>query len=109
MRHQPPAAGVGGGSAACTSQPAPEAPRPRLVGLHGPPAGPNLQRFQKSQEIRIQIPIHPFGLGLLPGILADRDFLEHFLLDPLGKENNPLLMTRGAEIPSFTRTIVSSR
>jgi hypothetical protein len=32
-----------------------------------------------------------FGDG--DDVRADRDFLEDFLLDPLGKENNPLLMT----------------
>jgi hypothetical protein len=41
-----------------------------------------------------------FGDG--DDVLADGDFFENFLLDPLGKEDDSLLVARGAEISSFT-------
>jgi hypothetical protein len=38
--------------------------------------GKKLQRLQESQEIGVQIPIHLFGLGVLPGLLEEMELAE---------------------------------
>jgi hypothetical protein len=58
---------------------------------------------QEAKELAVVLEENAEHLGNGDNVLADRDFFEDFLLDPLGKEKHPLLMTRGAEIPSFTR------
>jgi hypothetical protein len=58
---------------------------------------------QEAEELAVVLEENAQHFGDGDDVLPYRDSFEDFLLDPLGKENHPLLMTRGAEIPSFTR------
>jgi hypothetical protein len=54
---------------------------------------------QEAEELAVVLEEDAEHFGDGDDVLADRNFFENFLLDPLGKENDSLLMARRAEIP----------
>ncbi len=52
---------------------------------------------QEAEELAVVLEEDPEHLGDRDDVLADGDSFEDFLLDALGKENDSLLVTRGAE------------
>jgi hypothetical protein len=55
----------------------------------------------EAEELAVVLEEYAEHLGDRDDVLADGDFFEDFLLDALGKENDSLLVTRGAEISAF--------
>ena len=53
-----------------------------------------LQRFQKRQEIRIEIPIHCFGLSLLPRLVKEIELPQGFAL---GLDRDRSIATGGVD------------
>jgi len=56
---------------------------------------------QEAEKLAVVLEEEAEHLGDRDDVLADGDFFEDFLLDALGKENDSLLVTRGAEISAF--------
>jgi hypothetical protein len=56
---------------------------------------------EEAEELAVVLEEDAEHLGDRDDVLADGDSFEYFFLDALGKENDSLLVTRGAEISAF--------